>query len=128
MKPELMYLSWSVLLSIAHMLATVVALFAHSGLMVTVGNRANLPELPGWGGRAARANANMSQNLVLFAAVVLAVVVTGTTNSTTLQGAQIFFYARVAYAVFYLVGVPWLRTGSWLVSIAGILMILSQLK
>jgi uncharacterized MAPEG superfamily protein len=55
-------------------------------------------------------------------------VVTGTTNSTTLQGAQIFFYARVAYAVFYLVGVPWLRTGSWLVSIAGILMILSQLK
>lgn len=128
MKPEIMYLSWSVLLAIAHMLVTVVALFLHSGLMVTVGNRANLPELPGWGGRAVRANDNMAQNLVLFAAVVLAVVVTGTTNSTTLQGAQMFFYARVAYAVFYLAGVPWLRTGSWLVSIAGILMILSQLK
>jgi uncharacterized MAPEG superfamily protein len=128
MKPELMYLSWSVLLSIVHMLITVTALFLNSGLMVTVGNRANLPELPGWGGRSVRANANMSQNLVLFAAVVLAVVVTGTTNDMTLKGAQLFFFARIAYAVFYLAGLPWLRTGSWLVSIAGVLLILLQLK
>lgn len=128
MKPELMYLSWSVLLAIVHMLITVTALFLHSGLMATVGNRANLPELPGWGGRATRANVNMAQNLVLFVAVVLAVVVTGTTNDMTVKGAQLFFYARVAYAVFYIAGLPWLRTGSWLVSIAGILLILAQLK
>jgi uncharacterized MAPEG superfamily protein len=128
MKPELMYLAWSVVLAIVHMLVTVVALFSHSGLMVTVGNRANLPELPGWGGRAVRANDNMAQNLVLFAAVVLAVVVTGTTNATTLLGAQLFFWARVAYAVCYIGGLPWLRTGSWLVSIAGVLMILWQLR
>jgi uncharacterized MAPEG superfamily protein len=127
MKPELMYLSWSVLLAIVHMLVTVVALFLHSGLMVTVGNRANLPELPGWGGRAMRANDNMAQNLVLFAAVVLAVVVTGTTNATTLLGAQLFFWARVAYAACYIGGITWLRTASWLVSIAGVLMILWQL-
>jgi uncharacterized MAPEG superfamily protein len=128
MKPEIMYLSWSVLLAIVHMLITVVALYSHSGLMATVGNRANLPELPGWGGRAVRANDNMAQNLVLFAAVVLAVVVTGTTNPTTLLGAQLFFWARVAYAVFYIGGLPWLRTGSWLVSIAGVLMIAWQLS
>lgn len=128
MKPELMYLSWSVLLAIVHMLITVTALFLHSGLMATVGNRANMPELPGWGGRATRANVNMAQNLVLFVAVVLAVVVTGTSNEMTVKGAQLFFYARVAYAVFYIAGLPWLRTGSWLVSIAGILLILAQLK
>lgn len=128
MKPELMYLSWSVLLAIVHMLVTVVALVGHSGLMVSVGNRANLPELPGWGGRAVRANVNMAQNLVLFAAVVLAVVVTGTTNATTLLGAQLFFWGRIAYAVCYLGGIPWLRTASWLVSIAGVVMILLQLK
>jgi uncharacterized MAPEG superfamily protein len=128
MKPELMYLSWSVLLAIVHMLVTVTALFLHSGMMVTAGNRANLPELPGWGGRAGRANDNMAQNLVLFAAAVLAVAVTGTTNATTLLGAQLFFWARVAYAVCYLGGLPWLRTGSWLVSIAGILMIVWQLS
>lgn len=128
MKPELMYLSWSVLLAIVHMLVTVVALVSHSGLMVSVGNRANLPELPGWGGRAVRANVNMAQNLVLFAAAVLAVVVTGTTNAMTLLGAQLFFWGRIAYAVCYLGGIPWLRTASWLVSIAGVVMILLQLK
>jgi len=128
MKPEIMYLTWSVLLAIVHMLIAVMALFSHSGLMVTVGNRANLPELPGWGGRSVRANNNMAQNLVLFAAVVLAVVVTGTTNEMTLKGAQLFFWARCAYAVFYIGGLPWLRTGSWLVSIAGVLMIAWQLK
>lgn len=110
------------------MLVTVVALVSHSGLMVSVGNRANLPELPGWGGRAVRANNNMSQNLVLFAAAVLAVVLTGTTNPTTLLGAQLFFWGRVAYAVCYLGGIPWLRTLSWLVSIAGVVMVLWQLN
>jgi uncharacterized MAPEG superfamily protein len=123
MKPELMYLAWSVLLAIAHMLVTVVALVSHSGLMVSVGNRANLPELPGWGGRAVRANVNMAQNLVLFAAAVLAVVAAGATNANTLLGAQLFFWGRVAYAVCYLGGITWVRTLSWLASIAGVLMI-----
>src|SRR5574339_152277 len=127
MKPEIMYLAWSVLLAIAHMLVTVVALVSHSGLMTAVGNRANLPELPGWGGRAARANDNMAQNLVLFAAAVLAVVVTGTTNAATLLGAQLFFWGRVVYAACYLGGIPGLRTASWLASIAGVLMIIWQL-
>ena len=128
MKPELMYLAWSVLLAIVHMLITVVALVQHSGIAVSLGNRANLPELPGWGGRAGRANDNMAQNLVLFAAVVLAVVVTGTTNATTLLGAQLFFWGRVVYAVSYIGGITWVRTASWLVSIAGVLLILLQLK
>ncbi|HEX9183576.1 MAG TPA: MAPEG family protein [Burkholderiales bacterium] len=127
MKPEIMYLAWSVLLAIVHMLITVVALVQHSGMAVALGNRANLPELPGWGGRAGRANDNMAQNLVLFAAVVLAVVVTGTTNATTLLGAQLFFWGRVAYAVCYIGGITWLRTLSWLVSIAGVVMVVWQL-
>jgi uncharacterized MAPEG superfamily protein len=128
MKPELMYLAWSVLLAIVHMLITVVALVQHSGMAVALGNRANLPELPGWGGRAGRANDNMAQNLVLFAAAVLAVVVTGTTNATTLLGAQLFFWGRVVYAVCYIGGITWVRTLSWLASIAGVVLILMQLK
>lgn len=127
MKPELMYLAWSVLLAIVQMLITVVALVQHSGMAVALGNRANLPELPGWGGRAGRANDNMAQNLVLFAAAVLAVVVIGTTNATTLLGAQLFFWGRVAYAVCYIGGITWVRTLSWLVSIAGVVMIIWQL-
>jgi uncharacterized MAPEG superfamily protein len=127
MKPELTLLAWSVVLAIVHMLATVQALVMQRGLMTAFGNRENLPELTGWGGRAARANINMAQNLVLFAAVVLAAVAAGTTNSMTLLGAQIFFWARVAYAVCYLGGFMYLRTAAWLVSIIGVAMILIQL-
>jgi hypothetical protein len=61
----------------------------------------------------------MLENLVLFAALVLIAVIAGKTNSNTLLGAQIFLWARVAYAVVYLIGIPWLRTGVWTVSIVG---------
>ena len=127
MKPELTLLGWSVVLAIAHMLATVQALVSQRGLMTAFGNRENLPELAGWGGRAQRANVNMAQNLVLFAAVVLAAVVAGKSNSMTLLGAQLFFWGRVAYAVCYLGAIPYLRTAAWLVSIVGIALILIQL-
>jgi uncharacterized MAPEG superfamily protein len=127
MKPELTLLAWSVILAIVHMLIAVQALVSTKGLMAAVGNREGLPELPGWAGRAVRANRNMAENLVLFAAVVLAMVAVGKTNNMTLLGAQLFFYARIAYAVCYIGGFIWLRTLSWLVSIVGIVLILWQL-
>ena len=127
MKPEITLLAWSVVLAIVHMLAAVQALVSQKGLTVAFGNRENLPELAGWGGRAQRANVNMAQNLVVFAAVVLAAVAVGGTNDMTLLGAQLFFWGRVAYAVCYLGGIKYLRTASWLVSIIGIALILIQL-
>lgn len=45
------------------------------------------------------------------------------TDSTTLMGAQLFFWARVAYALAYLAGIPWLRTGVWFVSVIGLALI-----
>ena len=69
----------------------------------------------------------MLENLALFAALVLIVVVSGKSNSTTVLGAQIFVWARVAYAVVYLAGIPWLRTLVWLASVVGLLLIFFQL-
>jgi uncharacterized MAPEG superfamily protein len=127
MKPEITLLAWSAVLAIVHMLATVQALVNQRGLMAAFGNRENMAELAGWGGRAQRANINMAQNLVVFAALVLAAVAVGKTNDMTLLGAQLFFWARVAYAVCYLGGIPYLRTASWLVSIIGMVLIILQL-
>jgi uncharacterized MAPEG superfamily protein len=104
------------------------ALVSTKGLMAAIGNRENLPELPGWAGRAVRANRNMAENLPLFAAAVLLAAVLGTSNSMTVLGAQLFFWARIAYAVCYLGGIQWLRTLSWTVSIVGVVLILLQLK
>ena len=127
MKPELTLLAWSVILAIVHMLIAVQGLVSTKGLMTAFGNRENLPELPGWAGRAVRANENMAQNLVVFAAVVLSVVAIGQTNNMTLLGAQLFFWARLAYAVVYIAGVPWLRTLVWTVSVVGMILIFAQL-
>jgi uncharacterized MAPEG superfamily protein len=127
MKPELTLLAWSVILAIVHMLIAVQALVSTKGLMAAIGNRENLPELPGWAGRAVRANRNMAENLALFAAVVLAAAVLGKSNNITLLGAQLFFWGRIAYAVCYIGGFIWVRTLSWTVSIAGILLILWQM-
>jgi uncharacterized MAPEG superfamily protein len=127
MKPELTLLAWSVILAIVHMVIAVQALVSTKGLTTAIGNRENLPELPGWAGRAVRANRNMAANLPLFAAMVLAAVVIGKTNAMTLLGAQLFFYGRIAYAVCYLGGIKWVRTASWLVSIVGVLLIVWQL-
>lgn len=128
MKPELTLLAWSVVLAIVHMAISVQALVSTKGMMAAVGNRENLPELPGWAGRAVRANRNMAENLVLFAAAVLIAAVIGKSNSMTILGAQLFFWGRVAYAVCYIGGFIWLRTLSWTVSIVGVALILLQLR
>lgn len=127
MKPELMWLVWAVALTVVQMLIAVTGAFTQVGLMPLVGNRDNFPALTGWVGRADRAHHNALENLVLFASLVLVAVVANKTNDTTLLGAQIFFWARVAYAVCYLGGLMYLRTAAWVVSIVGVALILSRL-
>lgn len=127
MKPELTLLAWATALAVVQAVIAVQGALMQVGLPMLAGNREQMPEITGWGGRAARAHRNMLENLVLFAALVLAAVVAGKTNAMTLLGAQIFLWGRVAYAVVYVVGIPWLRTGVWSVSVAGLAMIFLQL-
>ena len=126
MKPELVWLLWAVALTFAQMLIAVLGATAQVGLPALAGNREGLGACSGWAGRAARAHHNMLESLVLFAALVLVAVVSGKTNSTTLLGAQLFVWARLAYALVYLAGIPWLRTLVWLVSVVGLILIFVQ--
>ena len=127
MKPELMLLVWSVVLTFAQALVAVTGATLQVGLPALAGNRENLPPITGWAGRAQRAHSNMLENLVLFAALVLVAVAAGKTNAMTLLGAQLFFWARVVYAGVYIAGVPWLRTGVWSVAVVGLILIFLQL-
>jgi len=127
MKPELMWLLWAVALAFAQMLVAVTGATLQVGLPALAGNREGLPACTGWAGRAYRAHHNMLENLVLFAALVLIAVVSNKTNATTLLGAQLFVWARLAYAAIYLAGIPWLRTAVWFVSVIGLVLIFLQL-
>jgi uncharacterized MAPEG superfamily protein len=83
--------------------------------------------MTGWAGRAVRAHRNMLESLVLFAVLVLVAQVAGVSNAMTVLGAQLFFWGRVAHAIFYIAGIPWLRTAAWAVSVAGLILIFLQL-
>jgi uncharacterized MAPEG superfamily protein len=124
---ELTLLVWSVALCVVQMLVAVITAQGQVGLPPLVGNREGFPELKGIAGRAARAHTNMMSNVAMFAALALVAVVAGRANGMTALGAQLFFWGRVAYAVIYLAGVPWARTGAWAVSIVGLVMIFLQL-
>jgi len=127
MKPELNLLVWAVVLTVVQMLVAAQGAMNQVGFMRLVGNREGMPEITGWGGRAARAHRNMLENLVLFASLVLVAVVAGKTNDMTLLGAQVFFWARLAYAVIFVAGIIWVRTAAWLVSMAGLIVIFAQI-
>jgi len=123
MSPDLQYLLFSIILCFVQMLIAATGANTQVGLPKLAGNREGLAEMVGWAGRARRAHLNMIENLVLFAALVLIAGVAGKANATTAMGAMIFFWARLAYAVIYLIGIPWLRTLLWFVSVIGLVMI-----
>jgi uncharacterized MAPEG superfamily protein len=119
----LFYLLLSVILCFVQMLIAATGANTQVGLPKLAGNREGLAEMVGWAGRARRAHLNMIENLVLFAALVLITAISGKANATTAMGAMIFFWARLAYAVIYPIGIPWLRTLAWFVGVIGMVMI-----
>jgi len=127
MTPDLQMLVWSAALALVQMLIAAMGAQGQLGLPMLAGNREGMPPLTGWAGRAQRAHLNMLESLAVFAIVVLVAHVTGRANETTAMGAALFFWARLAYAVVYVAGVPWLRTAVWAVSLAGIVLVFSQL-
>jgi uncharacterized MAPEG superfamily protein len=102
--------------------------WAPGGFARAMGNRDDLPPPLPIAGRADRAAKNMLENLAIFTALAAAVHFAGK-DSAQAQiyaqaqlGANIFFWARVAYWPVYLAGILYTRTVVWLVSIAGLAM------
>ncbi|HEY2033133.1 MAG TPA: MAPEG family protein [Rhizomicrobium sp.] len=124
---ELKLLVWSATLALIQMFVALLAAITQVGFSPLIGNRDKLPAFEGWAGRAQRAHRNMLESLVIFAALVLVAQVAGKTNAATALGAQLFFWARLAYAPVYIIGIPGLRTALWGVSFVGLLQILLQL-
>ena len=123
MTVELTMLFWAVVLTFAQLLVAVLLAIGQLGLTELTGNREGLAPPSEMAGRAKRAHANMLESLVLFAILILVVQVTGLNNVMTALGAQIFVFARLVYAVVYIVGVPWLRTVIWAISVVGMVII-----
>lgn len=127
MSPDLTYLVWAAALTMVQLLVVIVGASFTIPLPVLAGNRETPVEGKGWLGRAQRAHHNILESLVLFAILVLVAHVTGKANAATATGAEIYFWARVAYAAIYIAGITWVRSLVFAVSMVGLVVILLQL-
>ena len=115
------YLLLSVALFFAMILFQALSGIKQFGLVPLAGARDNLAEPGVMQSRAKRANANMIENMALFVPLALVAIQSGT-EGLALKGAALFFFARLAYAPLYWLGVPWLRPLAWGLSIIGMIM------
>jgi uncharacterized MAPEG superfamily protein len=121
MTTELRMLLWSAVLCLIVPNLYVTGLMqVPGGLTWGLGNRDTpVSGESAWAMRARRAHANLVENLLVFAILVLIVQITGRGNAWTALGSRLFFWGRVGHLVTYLAGlVPW-RTLAFAVAIAG---------
>ncbi len=97
------------------------------GLVTAAGNQHDIAPWSGWNDRLNRAIKNQIEGIVIFAPILLAIELANLNNDTTALGAQIFVLARVAHAIVYTLGIPWVRTTAWAAGVAGIVMVASPI-
>lgn len=93
------------------------------GVERMLGNREAMPQVEGWFSRAKRAHANLGENLVPFAAVVLVAHAAGVHSSWTRGAAVVFFVARLAHVAAYSAGVGVPRVLAYLTGLVATLVL-----
>ena len=88
------------------------------GREIGLGNRDNLKEATPMGGRAERAAKNSIEASVFFVPLALIANAAGM-DAEVMLGAQIAFWARVAYVPIYIAGIKYLRSLVWIVGVVG---------
>jgi uncharacterized MAPEG superfamily protein len=78
-------------------------------------------------GRADRAFRNLMETFPAFAALALALVVTGRNGGLGATGAEVWVAARILYVPLYLIQIPYLRSLVWFVSIFALVAMLVRL-
>jgi uncharacterized MAPEG superfamily protein len=128
MTMEMKLMAWSLALAIVQILAFDAARTGQYGIKWNTGARdETMPPLGPVPERLNRAQANLYETLPLFIAAVLGLHVLGVSTPTTVLGAQLWFWGRVAYVPLYAFGVRYLRSAVWLVSFGGLVMLVAAL-
>jgi uncharacterized MAPEG superfamily protein len=123
MTPELTYLAYAIALFFVIVLVQGYAGIANNGGMAMANNRDNLKPPTAFQARMKRLTDNFRENLWFFAPLVLIAAIAGLSNQWTVLGAQIFLFSRIAHAIWYAFGWPYVRPLLWLVGVIGCAMI-----
>ena len=125
MTTELNVLVWGCILALVHIFVAVRFKTRQYGTKWNVGARdEDLPPPQPIVGRLARAQANFFETFPIFAAAALIVSVADLDDPWTALGAWLWLAARIVYLPLYALGVPVVRTLAFLVSVAGIALVL----
>ena len=94
-----------------------------AGVKIAFGNRDNVSQISPLSFRADQTAQNTLEGFILFAPLVITAHVAGLDHAQTASGAALFFWARMAYVPVYLIGIAYLRSAIWVVSMVGLGMI-----
>lgn len=110
MKTELLYLTYIAAFTGLLWVPYILNRLAVQGLTDAVG----YPEKPKpqspWAQRLMKAHSNAVENLVVFAALVLAAHALEVSGTAIAGAAIVYFWARVVHTLAYTFAVPWVRT------------------
>lgn len=124
MPVEIQVLAWSILLGVVQLFIAAALMTQQRGLKWNASARdGDPPPLTGVAGRADRALRNFLETFPFFAAAAVAVTATGSGDTGTALGAQLWFWARVLYVPLYLAGIPYVRSLVWGVALVGMLLV-----
>jgi len=126
MTTELTILAWTLVLALVQILLASSLRTQETGVKYNAGPRdGGAPPPRPVTARLQRAQANLFETLPLFAAAVLIAHVSGSEGDLTLWGCWLYLVARIVYVPLYAAGIPFVRSLVWLVSLAGLALVLA---
>ena len=125
---ESQMLAYSALLGLIHILLAAHSSSRQRGYRWAAGPRDEpVAALTGIAGRLARAQSNFQETFALFAALMIAVIVSGRSGTLSAWGAGLYLAGRIVYLPLYAAGIPLVRSLAWNVATAGIILLLLAL-
>jgi len=126
MTTELTLLAWTLVLALVQIMLTANLRTAETGIQYNASARdSEAPPPRPVTARLQRAQANLFETLPLFIGAVLIAHVSGSEGDLTLWGCWMYLIARIVYIPLYAAGIPYVRSLVWLVSLAGLVMVLA---
>lgn len=117
MSVELTYLAYTIALLFVVVMVQAYSGLANNGAVAMMNNRDNLKPPTLFQARMKRLTDNFRENLWFFAPLVLIAAAADISNQWTVLGAQLFFFSRIAHAIWYGFGWPALRGLFWFAGI-----------
>jgi uncharacterized MAPEG superfamily protein len=125
MSTELVVLAWGCVLALVHIFAAAHVKTRQYGTKWNAGPRDEAlapPEV--LVGRLTRAQANYFETFPIMIAAVAIVAIAGLSTRSTEIGSLLWIAARIVYLPLYALGIPFVRSVAFLVSMVGLVMVL----